>query len=169
MAARRDRNGSEASDSIARRVLRFGAASVLVVAAIFGLTACGADDPSPVETFIAQARSSHASTPDLALPAALPPNLAEAWVSSDGGIPQVSFFSANQPVVTVCSGSEEACARLSNDVVFRVTDRQGRPVVISLGRTDDPAAAPPALQGEYGSFWWDVDFSGDAPAWLAAS
>lgn len=170
MATRRDQTGSDrGGHSLARRMLRLGAASVLVVAAILGLTGCGAEDPSPVEHFMAQARSSQASTPDLVLPAALPPNLVEGSVSTHDGIPTVWFYSANQPIVTVCPASEETCARLSNDVVFRVTEHEGKPVVISLGRTDDPAAAPPSLQGEYATFWRDVDFSGDVPAWLAAS
>jgi hypothetical protein len=148
------------SSAIARAI----PAAVLVLTALT-TAACGADESMPLERFNQQVASAPQGT---VLPSVLPPGLFEGSVSTIEGVPVVDFHSTNQPTVTVCAGTKDECAAIAPfNVVVRTAEVEGRPVVLSLSRTDDPAAGAPALKGDAEAFWSKVAFQTGKPEWAA--
>lgn len=155
------------STTLIRRAGKRGLTAVTLALAFSGLVGCSSDsDPHPLETFSDDLLAARVKT-DFLLPAALPPELTLAWVGGGDGIPAVSFYSENQPVVTVCTGSRAACTRHATDVVFRTARVDGQHVVISLGRREEPAPTP-SLDRELASFWSAVELNAEIPDWLNA-
>lgn len=140
---------------------------VLLAAMIVTIASACASGGDFRDAFEADVRAARQSA-EVVVPVTLPPRLTEAWVTDADGVPLVSFYSANDPVVTICTGTAPRCGRLVGDgSLLRSEDVEGRPVVVSLGVSDDPGAGPPGLRRELRSFWADVDLTASVPGWLA--
>jgi len=100
------------------------------------------------------------------LPAELPPGLELIEPATGDGLPLVSFYSTNQPLVTVCTGPLERCESLTTPRATLQRRRAGQAsVIVTLDRTEAPEDALP-LSAELRRFWSSVDLTTAAPAWL---
>jgi hypothetical protein len=86
----------------------------------------------------------------LIMPAAEPPDL-DAGLSSGNGTPVVSFYSENQPIVSVCQAPLDACRRLlpTSQVIPRPDAPPGVTVLIEAQET----GVQMALSEELSRFW----------------
>ena len=146
-----------------RLALLFRLVPVIAVAVL--VNGCSANEED-VSTFDRDVRVLRQSA-DVALPVTLPPSLTQAWVTNADGVPMVSFYSENEPVVTICTSPASRCAQLMPGADLRTVQVDGRAVVIALGRSDKPDAAQPRLGRQLGQFWADVALTTDVPKWLA--
>jgi hypothetical protein len=99
------------------------------------------------------------------LPATSPPDLIDAGVSSGNGTPIISFYSRNQPMVSVCQASREPC--LSLMPTARVIPRSDAgPDVTVLVEAGESGVVP--LSEELERYWIEVDLVPGRPDWLGA-
>ena len=102
----------------------------------------------------------------VALPARLPPGLREISAVTGRGQPLVSFYSTNEPLVTVCTGRLEVCRSLTDP---KLTLRSNSAGEVSVLVTVDRAEVPEdelSLSSELRAFWSSVRLTTAVPAWL---
>lgn len=137
--------------------VRLGA-SFLVLAIVAGCAAPGgALPPLPL------ARDLPADT-NLRLPATRPPNLIDAGLSSGNDTPIISFYSLDEPIVSVCEAAQQQC--LSLLPTSRVVPRSdtGPDVTVLIEARENGVIAP--LSDELGRYWTEVDLIVGRPDWL---
>jgi hypothetical protein len=101
----------------------------------------------------------------VALPVRLPPGLEEITAATGNGLPMVSFYSTNEPLVTVCTGAVRACRAATRSVrTLQLVPLEGTTAVLTV----DPAEKPgrPRLSGRLAAFWSSVALTQAAPEWL---
>jgi len=126
------------------------ATAALLAAILLGAAACAGDR--------GRADAVDASASELA---ALRP-------ATGDGLPLVSFYSTNEPLVTVCTGRPDRCATLTTPRAILRRVRAGpATVLVTIDRSEAPEDAPP-LSAPLRRFWSKVDLTTSAPAWLAA-
>lgn len=101
----------------------------------------------------------------LLLPATRPPNLTDAGLSSGNDTPIVSFYSLNEPIVSVCQATQEQCLSLlpTATVISRSDIGPDVTVLIEAGEN---GVVP--LSDELARYWAQVDFVAGRPTWLGA-
>lgn len=102
----------------------------------------------------------------VALPVRLPPDLREISAVTGESLPLVSFYSTNQPLVTVCTGRLAVCRSLTNP---ELTLQSGSAGDVSVLVTVDRPEAPEAdlvLSSDLRAFWSSVRLTTAAPDWL---
>jgi len=129
--------------------------------AVVGGCAAPGGDPSPL---LPLARDLPADT-NLRLPATRPPNLVDAGLSSGNGTPIISFYSLNEPIVSVCQGTQERCLSLLPTArgIPRSDSGLDVTVLIEAGETG-LASMTEALE----RYWTEVELVAARPAWLSA-
>lgn len=145
------------------------ATAALLAAILLGAAAC-AGDRGRADAVDASARELAALrlATTVALPAALPPGLESIQPATGDGLPLVSFYSTNEPLVTVCTGRPDRCATLTTPRAILRRMRAGpATVLVTVDRSEAPEDAPP-LSAALRRFWSNVDLTTSAPAWLAA-
>lgn len=102
---------------------------------------------------------------NLRLPATPPPNLIDAGLSSGNDTPIISFYSLNEPIVSVCQATQERCLSLlpTAQVIPRSDTGPDVTVLIEAGEN---GVVP--LTEELERFWTEVDLVAGRPAWLGA-
>lgn len=100
----------------------------------------------------------------LLLPAAEPPHLVDAALSSGDGTAIVSFYSLNQPIVSICQAPIDPCHRLmpTSQVLPRAEGQLGPTVLVEA----QEVGVHMALSDELRRFWSEVDLVAGRPAWL---
>lgn len=98
------------------------------------------------------------------LPNAAPPAVYDAAISSGDGTPIISFYSLNQPIVSVCQAAPEPCLRLmpTAQVIPRADSQSGVTVLIEAQET----GVQMALSEELRRFWSEVELVAGRPDWL---
>ncbi len=147
---------------LADRVRRGVSLLALVGAGLAVVAACVA--PGATLPPLPLARDLPADT-TLRLPATPPPNLIDAGLSSGNGTPIISFYSLNEPIVSVCQASRERCLSLlpTAQVVPRSDTGPDVTVLIEAGEN---GVIP--LTEELERYWTEVDLVAGRPAWLGA-
>ena len=99
------------------------------------------------------------------LPTTPPPNLIDAGLSSGNDTPIISFYSLNEPIVSVCQATQEQCLSLlpTARVIPRSDTGPDVTVVIEAGEN---GVVP--LTEELERYWAEVDLVAGRPAWLGA-
>ena len=99
------------------------------------------------------------------LPAARPPNLTDAGLSSGNDTPIVSFYSLNEPIVSVCQATQKQCLSLlpTAQVISRPETGTDVTVLIEAGEN---GVVP--LSDELARYWAEVSLVAGRPAWLGA-
>ncbi len=99
------------------------------------------------------------------LPTTSPPNLVDAGLSSGNDTPIISFYSLNEPIVSVCQATREQCLSLlpTAQVIPRSDTGPDVTVLIEAGEN---GVRP--LTEELERYWTDVDLAAGRPAWLGA-
>ena len=147
---------------LADRVRRGVSVLALVGAGLALVAGCAA--PGGTLPPLPLARDLPAGT-TLRLPATPPPNLIDADLSSGNGTPIISFYSLNEPIVSVCQATEERCLSLSP--MARVIARSDTgPDVTVLIEAGENGVVP--LTEELERYWAEVDLVAGRPAWLGA-
>lgn len=146
------------------RPLRRGA-WVLLMAAVFAL-AVGGCAQQPEESPLMSLRRDLPKDTTLLLPSAEPPDLIDAGLSSGDGTALISFYSLNQPIVSICQAPVDTCRRLlpTSQVIPRA-DKPGVTVLIEA----QEVGVQMALSEELTRFWSEVDLVAGRPAWLGPS
>ena len=105
------------------------------------------------------------SDTNLRLPATRPPNLIDAGLSSGNGTPIISFYSLNEPVVSVCQGTQERCLSLlpTAQVIPRSDVGPDVTVLIEAGEN---GVLP--LTEDLTRYWAEVSLVAGRPTWLSA-
>ena len=100
----------------------------------------------------------------LMLPSVEPPELLDAALSSGNGTAIISFYSLNQPIVSVCQAPVETCRLLlpTSEVIPRTDSRPGVTVLIEAQEDGVRMALSDGLR----RFWSEVDLVAGRPAWL---
>ena len=133
----------------------------LVLSGLAVVAGCAAPggDPSPL---LPLARDLPADT-NLRLPAAPPPNLIDAGLSSGNETPIISFYSLNEPIVSVCQATQEQCLSLlpTAQVIPRSDTGPDVTVLIEAGEN---GVVP--LTDELERYWAEVELVAGRPAWL---
>jgi len=145
-----------------RRAVRRLAGPLLLALASLAGGCAGPGDPSPPLSL----RRDLPEDSTLRLPDVEPPALVDAGLSSGDGTPIVSFYSLNQPIVSVCQAPLDPCLRLlpTARVVPRADAQTGVTVLIEAQET----GVQMTLSDELLRFWTEVDLVAGRPAWLAS-
>lgn len=100
------------------------------------------------------------------LPTTPPPNLIDASLSSGDDTPIISFYSLNEPIVSVCQASKQQCLSLmpTAQVIPRSDTGPDVTVLIEAGEN---GVVP--LTEELERYWAEVDLVAGRPAWLGAT
>lgn len=140
-----------------------GLAGVLLLAAMFALTAGGCAQQGEESPLMSLRRDLPEDT-TLMLPSAEPPDLFDAALSSGDGTAIISFYSLNQPIVSICQAPVDTCRRLlpTSQVIPRTDEQPGVTVLIEARE----GGAHIALSDELSRFWSEVDLVAGRPAWL---
>lgn len=102
---------------------------------------------------------------EVALPVSLPPGLREISAVTGEGLPLVSFYSTNEPIVTVCTGSLRDCrAATRAERTLQTVSLDGATAVLTVERAESPQRRP--LSDELVDFWSSVRLTRAAPGWL---
>lgn len=142
-----------------------GFASIAALALLALAVSCGGSAPGPAES-AADALVALRARTDVVLPAELPPEVRQIDAVTGEGLPLVSFYSANQPLVTVCTGAADECAAVTDPLrTIRRGNAGAAAVLVTVDRPEDPADARP-LSPELRAFWADVPLVTAAPPWL---
>jgi hypothetical protein len=147
---------------LADRVRR-GVSFIALVGAGLALVA-GCAAPGSTLPPLPLARDLSAGT-SFRLPATRPPNLIDAGLSSGNDTPIISFYSLNEPIVSVCQATQERCLSLlpTARVIPRSDTGPDVTVLIEAGET---GVVP--LTEELERYWAEVDLVAGRPAWLGA-
>ena len=88
----------------------------------------------------------------------------DAALTSGDGTPIVSFYSLNEPIVSVCQAPPDQCLRLlpTAEVIPRADSQTCVTVLIEGQETGAQMALSEALR----RYWSSVDLVGGRPAWL---
>ncbi len=102
---------------------------------------------------------------DWRLPTTPPPNLIDAGLSSGNDTPIISFYSLNEPIVSVCQATQEQCLSLmpTAQVIPRSDTGPDVTVLIEAGEN---GVVP--LTEELERYWAEVDLVAGRPSWLGA-
>jgi hypothetical protein len=102
----------------------------------------------------------------LLMPAAEPPDLVDAALSSADGTTIASFYSRNQPIVSICQAAVEVCHRLlpTSEVIALKDPHPGATVMIEAQEDGVNLTLSDALR----RFWTEVDLMTGRPAWLGS-
>ena len=99
------------------------------------------------------------------LPTTAPPNLVDAGLSSGNDTPIISFYSRNEPIVSVCQAAQEPCLTLLPTAQVIPRSDTG-PAVTVLIEAGENGVVP--LTEELERYWTGVDLVAGRPAWLGA-
>ncbi|HYO42476.1 MAG TPA: hypothetical protein VES19_04690 [Candidatus Limnocylindrales bacterium] len=145
------------------RVAERRLAAVLLVTSLLALTAGGCA-PQSEESPLMSLRRDLPEDTTLLLPGAEPPDLIDAGLSSGNDTPIISFYSLNQPIVSICQAPVDTCHRLlpTSQVIPRTDVQPGVTVLIEA----QEGGVQKALSEELRRFWSDVDLVAGRPAWL---
>jgi hypothetical protein len=102
---------------------------------------------------------------NLWLPAARPPNLIDAGLSSANGTPIIDFYSRNESIVSVCQATQERCLGLMPTAQV-IPRSDTAPDVTLLINAHENGVVP--LSEEVARYWAEVDLVAGRPAWLSA-
>jgi hypothetical protein len=100
----------------------------------------------------------------LMLPSAEPPDLIDAGLSAGDGTAIISFYSLNQPIVSICQAPVDTCRRLLP--TSRVVPRSDEQPAVTVLIEAQEGGAYMALSDELSRFWSEVDLVAGRPAWL---
>ena len=137
------------------------ALTFLMAAAACGDDAEGTDPVAASGHDLRTLRLSHT----VALPTELPPGLESIQTATGDGLPLISFYSTNEPLVTVCTGAAERCRALTSP--FATLQRRGG-ALVTIDRAEAPEDAS-AISAELRRFWSDIRLTTSAPTWLERS
>lgn len=99
----------------------------------------------------------------LRLPVTRPPNLVDAGLSSGNDTPIISFYSLNEPIVSVCEATQQQCLRLMPTAEVIPRSDIG-PDVTLLIEAGENGVIP--LTDELRRYWAEVGLVAGRPAWL---
>lgn len=145
-----------------RSVQRVGSALLFAVLAAV-LSGCAQrEDESPLMSL----RRDLPVDTSLWLPNIAPPDLYDAAISSGNGTPIISFYSLNQPIVSLCQAAPEPCLRLmpTAQVIPRADPQSGVTVLIEAQET----GVQMVLSEELRRYWSEVELVGGRPDWLGS-
>lgn len=147
---------------LADRVRRGVSVLALVGAGLAVVAGCAA--PGGTLPSLPLARDLPADT-NWRLPTTPPPNLIDAGLSSGNDTPIISFYSRDEPIVSVCQATREQCLSLlpTAQVIPRSDTGPDVTVLIEAGES---GLVP--LTEELERYWTEVDLVAGRPAWLGA-
>ncbi|MBA3875944.1 MAG: hypothetical protein C0498_03250 [Anaerolinea sp.] len=136
-------------------------ATAVILAAVAG--GCGQQsDESPLMSL----RRELPEGTTLLLPSTEPPSLVDAALTSGDGTPIISFYSVNQPIVSVCEAPADRCLKLlpTAQVIPRINSDGDVTVLVEAQEN----GVHMTLSDELTRYWSEVDLVAGRPAWLDA-
>lgn len=134
----------------------------ILVAALVG--ACGGQPAN--ETAATSLRRALSEGTRLLLPSTEPPGLVDATATLADGIRIISFYSLNEPIVSVCVAPAERCLELMPTADLIPRDKLDSNVTVLI-EAQEPGVAM-TLSPELVRYWSEVDLVEGTPAWLDA-
>ncbi len=148
---------------LTRSVVRLVGSALVVAALAVVVSGCAQrEDESPLMSL----RRDLPANTTLRLPSTAPPALVDAAISSGDGTSIVSFYSLDEPIVSVCQAAPEPCLRLmpTAQVIPRADSQTGVTVLIEAQET----GVDMALSEELRRFWSEVELVAGRPDWLGS-
>jgi hypothetical protein len=124
-----------------------------------GLSACSQPPEAPTPLALRRDLSPDSA---LLLPSTEPPGLVDAWLTSGNETALVSFYSLNQPMVTICQAPSERCRELLPTA--RTLPHPAADVTVMVETQE--AGAKRGLSDALVSYWSEVELVPGIPGWL---
>lgn len=151
--------------TIARRPIRIRHwIAVLALGASILAAAGGCAAPGGSSPVLPLARDLPADT-NLRLPVTRPPNLVDAGLSSGNDTRIISFYSLNEPIVSVCEAAQQQCLSLLPTAKVIPRSDTGPDVTVLIEAAENGVGP---LTDELQRYWAEVDLVAGRPAWLGA-
>lgn len=146
---------------LAHPLRRLGGGLLLTAVLLLTVGGCA---PQSEESLLMSLRGDLPEDTTLVLPRAEPPDLYDAALTSGNDTAIISFYSLNQPIVSICQAPVETCRRLlpTSQVIPRADTPPGVTVLIEA----QERGAYMALSDELSRFWSEVELAAGRPAWL---